>query len=92
LRLTLEEGRFLVRLARKSIETYLKGEEPEIPEVGERLREKRGVFVTLTEDGELRGCIGYPFPYLPLVEATVRAAYKCRPLRTPASLLSAPRS
>lgn len=74
MRLTLEEGRFLVRLARKSIETYLEGEEPEIPEVGERLREKRGVFVTLTEDGELRGCIGYPFPYLPLVEATVRAA------------------
>jgi uncharacterized protein (TIGR00296 family) len=74
LRLTLEEGRFLVRLARKSIESSLKGEEPEIPRAGERLREKRGVFVTLTKKGELRGCIGFPFPFLPLVEATVKAA------------------
>ena len=74
MRLTLEEGKFLVRLARKSIEASLREEEPEIPEVGGRLREKRGVFVTLTEEGELRGCIGYPFPYLPLVEATVKAA------------------
>ena len=36
--------------------------------------EKRGVFVTLTEDGELRGCIGYPYPVLPLGEALYDAA------------------
>ena len=36
--------------------------------------EKRGVFVTLTEDGELRGCIGYPYPVLPLGEAIHDAA------------------
>jgi hypothetical protein len=74
LRLTLEEGRFLVRLARQSIEASLRGEEPRVPEVGGGLKEKRGVFVTLTEGEELRGCIGFPLPFLPLVEATVKAA------------------
>ena len=29
----------------------------------------RGVFVTLTEFGELRGCIGIPYPVMPLWEA-----------------------
>jgi len=47
------------------------------------LYEKRGVFVTLEKivvqpDGMrkrvLRGCIGYPEPVLPLVEATIKAA------------------
>ena len=47
------------------------------------LYDKRGVFVTLekivvTPDGlrkrELRGCIGFPEPVLPLVEATIKAA------------------
>lgn len=74
MRLTLEEGRFLVRLARQSIEASLRGEEPRVPEVGGGLKEKRGVFVTLTEGEELRGCIGFPLPFLPLVEATVKAA------------------
>ncbi len=40
----------------------------------EIFNEKRGVFVTLTEDGELRGCIGYPYPVLPLGEALHDAA------------------
>jgi len=74
LKLALEEGRFLVRLARESIEASLRGEEPKVPEVGGNLREKRGVFVTLTEGEELRGCIGFPLPLFPLAEATVKAA------------------
>ena len=36
--------------------------------------DKRGVFVTLKEDGELRGCIGYPYPVLPLNVALEKAA------------------
>lgn len=31
------------------------------------LEEKAGAFVTLTVDGALRGCIGYPEPEMPLV-------------------------
>jgi uncharacterized protein (TIGR00296 family) len=74
LKLTLEEGRFLVGLARGSIEAALRGEEPRVPEARGNLGEKRGVFVTLTESEELRGCIGFPLPLLPLAEATVKAA------------------
>ncbi|HJJ44923.1 MAG: TIGR00296 family protein [Methanocorpusculum sp.] len=38
--------------------------------------EPRGVFVTLTENGDLRGCIGYPYPVLPLKAALKDAAYQ----------------
>lgn len=74
MKLTLEEGTFLVRLARKSIEKYLLEGELLEEEVTEKLKKPRGVFVTLLKHGELRGCIGFPFPSLPLAEATVKAA------------------
>jgi len=38
------------------------------------LREKRGVFVTLSEEGGLRGCIGNIMPEYPLGEAVMRNA------------------
>ena len=75
-----EHGTFLVRLARRAIETYLRsgeviGPPPDTP--GE-LREPMGVFVTLNKlvGGRkvLRGCIGFPYPQKPLVEATIEAA------------------
>ena len=73
--LTLEEGKFLVRLARNAIESYLRtGEKIQTPKVPARMREPRGVFVTLTYRGGLRGCIGHPLPRMPLVEATIDAA------------------
>ena len=34
----------------------------------------RGVFVTLTRNGELRGCIGFIEPVLPLGQAVIRTA------------------
>ncbi len=63
-----------MRLARRGIEKYLREGELLEEEVPEELRKPRGVFVTLLEGGELRGCIGFPFPHLPLAEATVKAA------------------
>ncbi len=73
--LTLEEGKFLVRLARQTVEGYLRtGKETPAPAVAPKLRERSGVFVTLTKHGELRGCIGHPLPRLPLVEAVVDSA------------------
>jgi hypothetical protein len=73
--LTLEDGKFLVKLARRVIETYLcSGEELPPPKVAAKLRERCGVFVTLTRRGELRGCIGHPLPRLPLVEAIIDSA------------------
>jgi uncharacterized protein (TIGR00296 family) len=75
--LSIEEGRLLVRLARKAIESKLAGKglapERDLPPV---LRENRGVFVTLKthEGNKLRGCIGFPEPIMPLVDALLNAA------------------
>jgi uncharacterized protein len=73
--LTLEEGRLAVRLAREALIGYTEKKkviQPQgIPPVFE---EKRGVFVTLHEDGDLRGCIGYPQPIMPLGKAIVDSA------------------
>ncbi len=76
-RLGIDDGRFLVKLARKSIEEYLSGRTPRYTEPSNPLlKEPRGVFVTLYKhpSKELRGCIGFPLPTYPLVEATVKAA------------------
>jgi len=77
--LTLEEGTYLVRLARRTIASFLKTRKmPQTPsDVPSKLNAKRGVFVTLNSvrnGHELRGCIGFPMPDYPLVEATMRAA------------------
>lgn len=75
--LSLSEGTYLVRLARKTIEVYLSGKSPAPPEdAPEKLKRKQGVFVTLYTypARELRGCIGLPMPEYPLLEATMRAA------------------
>ncbi len=74
-----EEGEFLVKLARRAIEEYLSsGKKISPPEVSEKLKQKCGVFVTLNKvkNGRrtLRGCIGFPRPYLPLVEAVIESA------------------
>jgi len=39
-----------------------------------RLKELRGAFVTLTRGGELRGCIGYVTPQVPLYQAVADMA------------------
>ena len=60
--LTAEERAELLQIARSTLEHILAKEEPpEFVPKSERLREKRGVFVTLTNQGRLRGCIGH-FP------------------------------
>lgn len=73
--LTPEQEQACLRLARRAIEHHF--------EAGGRLRvtvedpvlsEKRGAFVTIKVDGELRGCIGYPHPHKPLFETIVEMA------------------
>jgi len=72
-----EQGKFLVRLARKTVDDYVtQKRKPETPEdTSEQLRLKSGVFVTLNSitgnQVSLRGCIGRPYPTQPLVEATI---------------------
>lgn len=77
--LTDIEGRAAVKLARKTIESFLSEERlPEPQELGFELSpvfgEKRGVFVTLTKKGLLRGCIGHPFPDSKLGDAIMDSA------------------
>jgi len=74
--LSEEQGEFLVKLAREAITVYLKdGRIIPIPEtIDPVMKENRGVFVTLNKENCLRGCIGYPEPVMPLINAVVDAA------------------
>jgi uncharacterized protein (TIGR00296 family) len=76
--LDIEKGSFLVKLSRTAVEEYLKsGVKIAPPEnTPPELFENRGVFVTIKTfpGNELRGCIGYPEPVMPLVLATIDAA------------------
>jgi len=78
--LTHEEGEFIVRLARKAVETYLKtGKIIRAPnDTPAKLKERCGVFVTINSvkggEYELRGCIGFPYPTHPLTQAVIESA------------------
>ena len=76
--LTSPEKDALLKIARKSVETAVRdGKTYECSTGGlEALAQERGAFVTLTKNGELRGCIGSVAPVKPLY-LTVRevAAY-----------------
>ena len=73
--LNKEEQAYLLGLARTTIENFFKNKKNEvkIPE-SKILREKRGVFVTLHKNGELKGCIGYIEGIRPLYEAVQEMA------------------
>jgi AmmeMemoRadiSam system protein A len=80
--LTEEEGRYLLQVARKTIEKALFKQEGEIEEgpTSEKYQEKRGTFVTLNSDGNLRGCIGHIIPGETLIEGirinAINAAFR----------------
>lgn len=69
----LESGRYLIKKVREAISSYLSGKS--LPDL-EGFQEKQGVFVTLHTypENQLRGCIGFAQPVLPLHDALVRAA------------------
>lgn len=78
--LSLEEGKFLIQLARNAVKEQLEKRKTIQPpkETLKKLFEQCGVFVTINSvrsgDKELRGCIGYPYPTSPLVEAVIDSA------------------
>lgn len=64
------EKKELLQVARTALEMYVKQGKTYQPKTDDvKLQEKRGVFVTLTKNGQLRGCIGYIEPIKPLIEA-----------------------
>lgn len=74
---TPAERKLLLELARKTVTAAARGEKlPSLEgeKFSEKLRQHRACFVTLTKNGQLRGCIGSIFPQEPLCEAVVSRA------------------
>jgi len=78
--LSVDEGRFIVELARNAVKEYLKTQKHILPpeNTPKNLLKECGVFVTINKlthgEKQLRGCIGYPYPTAPLVEAVIDSA------------------
>ncbi len=69
--LSIEDGEYLVKLARKAVEEAFKGRRVQ----DTKYTDKMGAFTTIyLYPHTLRGCIGYPLPVLPLSEAVIRSA------------------
>ncbi|MCW3984999.1 MAG: TIGR00296 family protein [Candidatus Bathyarchaeota archaeon] len=79
-KLTQEEGEFLVKLARKTVQEHLKtGKVVNVPkDTPAKLMQRCGVFVTINslKNGKkkLKGCIGYPYPTTVLAQAVIECA------------------
>jgi uncharacterized protein (TIGR00296 family) len=75
--LTKNEGEMAVQLARSAIKTYL--DTGKMPDASDNklpaiFDDVRGVFVTLSKRGCLRGCIGHPYADSPLKDSLVDSA------------------
>jgi hypothetical protein len=71
------EQKTLLKLARDAVETYVKeGKQPNLDnlDITDTMKEVRGCFVTLNENGQLRGCIGHIVPQKPLYECVIENA------------------
>ena len=68
---SLEEGKLAVEIAREAIECAVKDRAVKGIKLPNIFKIKSGVFVTINTypSKELRGCIGYPEPYFPLIDA-----------------------
>ncbi|MBF0433455.1 MAG: AmmeMemoRadiSam system protein B [Fibrobacteria bacterium] len=77
-----QDKSLLLELARASIQFYLdKGKQPVLKDLGkeegrisEAVKVPRAAFVTLKENGRLRGCIGDILPRVPLYQSVMRNA------------------
>jgi hypothetical protein len=72
--LTQAQGNKLLKLARNSIKTWFEKKQLNFSQDKKEFSQNQGVFVTLTLYGDLRGCIGFPYPTSPLAEAVFEAA------------------
>ena len=71
------EEKFLLELARNTIDSYLSN--LTVPEVEESqltpvMKKTTGCFVTLMKNGQLRGCIGHILPQAPLYQCVIQNA------------------
>ncbi|HET7439809.1 MAG TPA: AmmeMemoRadiSam system protein A [Terriglobales bacterium] len=71
---TAQERAQLLQLAHASIGAALQGAEIPLEPPSAHLAEFRGVFTTLYLHKELRGCVGYVFPVMPVYQAVAETA------------------
>ncbi|OYT27258.1 MAG: AMMECR1 domain-containing protein [Candidatus Altiarchaeales archaeon ex4484_96] len=77
---SLEQQRYLLKIARDTIKKYLMdGIKLDVEPGFEQLKEKKGTFVTLEKQGRLRGCMGNIAPgkaiYLSVRDNAINAAF-----------------
>lgn len=70
------DGDLAVRIARDALEAFVTGRAMQSFRLPSSFDEKAGAFVTLNlyPGGQLRGCIGYPEPFFPLLKSIVKGA------------------
>jgi len=70
------DGELAVRVARNVVESHVRRAKPKEFPMPPIFKQKSGVFVTLSTcpADDLRGCIGYPEPIMPLIDALKDAA------------------
>ena len=71
---TLEERSSLLQLAHDAILAALENRERRPFTPCEHLSELRGAFTTVYSNGQLRGCVGYPTPVMPLYRTVIETA------------------
>jgi len=73
--LSKQEKKELLRLAYSTVKMYVRENKvPEYKPESTNLLQKCGAFVTLLKRGQLRGCIGFIEPFLPLHQAVIQAS------------------
>ena len=70
-----DDGQVLVKMARSAVTEYLqKNTRINNKEFNSRFNIDSGIFVTITKENSLRGCIGYPLPIKKLSNAVIDSA------------------
>jgi AmmeMemoRadiSam system protein A len=70
--LTVDDRQRLLILARRALEARVRRQAP--PEPGDQVAIRSGAFVTISRDGELRGCLGHIGSSVPLPILIVQLA------------------
>ena len=70
-----DDGQVLVKMARNAVTEYLQNNTRiNNNEFNSRFNIDSGIFVTITKENSLRGCIGYPLPIKKLSNAVIDSA------------------
>ena len=71
---SLDERRHLLKLAHDAVDAAVNQRDLSLPLFAPHLSEPRGAFTTLYRQGELRGCVGYVLPVVPLYRTVAESA------------------